>query len=48
MKDEKEGWVWEGDKENGDWVWKDEEDELENQFNDTMNASTKRRRVDDF
>ncbi len=46
-KDEKEGWVWEGDKENGDWVWKDQEDELANQFNATMNISTKRRRIDD-
>ncbi len=46
-KDEKEGWIWEGDKETGDWVWKDEEDELANQFNATMNISTKRRRIDD-
>ena len=43
-KDEKAGWVWEGDKETGDWVWKDE---LANQFNATMNISAKRRRIDD-
>ena len=49
-KDEKACWVWEGDKETGDWVWKDEEDEedeLANQFNATMNISTKRRRIGD-
>jgi hypothetical protein len=26
-------------------VWKDQEDELANQFNATMNISTKRRRI---
>ncbi len=42
-----EGWVWAGDKETGDWVWRGVEDELANQFNATMNISTKRRRIDD-
>ena len=40
-------WVWVGDKETGDWVWRGVEDELANQFNATMNISTKRRRIDD-